>query len=69
MVQRSLQGLKDFPMPFWLTIFAEGTRMTPDKLSEAQKFAASRKLPIPKNVLIPRTKVKFYVKTSTKNRN
>ncbi|CAB4278249.1 unnamed protein product [Prunus armeniaca] len=53
---RSLQGLKDFPMPFWLTMYAEGTRMTPDKLLEAQKFAASRKLPIPKNVLIPRTK-------------
>ncbi|CAL8152465.1 unnamed protein product [Prunus armeniaca] len=55
-LKRSLQGLKDFPMPFWLTMYAEGTRMTPDKLLEAQKFAASRKLPIPKNVLIPRTK-------------
>lgn len=58
MVQASLKRLKDFTMPFWLTIFAEGTRMSPDKLSAAREFAASRKLPIPRNVMIPRTKVR-----------
>ncbi|XP_050138371.1 1-acyl-sn-glycerol-3-phosphate acyltransferase PLS1-like [Malus sylvestris] len=55
-LKASLQRLKDFTMPFWLTIFAEGTRMSPDKLSAAREFAASRKLPIPRNVMIPRTK-------------
>lgn len=44
-------------MPFWLALFVEGTRFTQEKLLAAQEFAASRGLPIPKNVLIPRTKV------------
>ncbi|KAB2615426.1 hypothetical protein D8674_022014 [Pyrus ussuriensis x Pyrus communis] len=55
-LKASLKRLRDFTMPFWLTIFAEGTRMSPDKLSAAREFAASRKLPIPRNVMIPRTK-------------
>ncbi|CAN0891883.1 1-acyl-sn-glycerol-3-phosphate acyltransferase 3 [Linum grandiflorum] len=43
-------------MPFWLALFAEGTRFTQPKLEAAQEFAASRGLPIPRNVLLPRTK-------------
>jgi lysophosphatidic acid acyltransferase/lysophosphatidylinositol acyltransferase len=35
----------------------EGTRITPDKLLAAQEFAILKGLPVPKNVLIPRTKV------------
>ncbi|XVF47400.1 hypothetical protein PTKIN_Ptkin03bG0106000 [Pterospermum kingtungense] len=58
----SFEALKDFPMPFWITIFVEGTRLTPDKLIEAQTFASSKGLPIPKNVLIPKTKVKVHIK-------
>jgi hypothetical protein len=37
----------------------EGTRFTQAKLLAAQEYAASQGLPIPRNVLIPRTKVKF----------
>nr|ALM22872.1 microsomal lysophosphatidic acid acyltransferase 3 [Cuphea avigera var. pulcherrima] len=48
--------LADFPMPFWLALFVEGTRFTPAKLLAAQEYAASRGLHVPKNVLIPRTK-------------
>ncbi|EOY32648.1 Lysophosphatidyl acyltransferase 2, putative isoform 3 [Theobroma cacao] len=55
-LKSSFQALKDFPIPFWVTIFAEGTRLTPDKLLEAQTFASTKGLAIPKNVLIPRTK-------------
>ncbi|XP_040993674.1 1-acyl-sn-glycerol-3-phosphate acyltransferase PLS1-like [Juglans microcarpa x Juglans regia] len=55
-LKSSLEGLKDFPRPFWLTMFVEGTRMTEDKLLAAQEFAASRGLPVPRNVLVPRTK-------------
>ncbi|KAI5383404.1 1-acyl-sn-glycerol-3-phosphate acyltransferase 2 [Lathyrus oleraceus] len=44
------------PVPFWLALFAEGTRFTQTKLIEAQEFARSRGMPIPKNVLVPRTK-------------
>lgn len=42
-----------------LALFVEGTRFTEAKLSAAQEFAASRGLPIPKNTLVPRTKVYF----------
>ncbi|KAM0997249.1 hypothetical protein TB1_006547 [Malus domestica] len=48
--------LEDFPVPFWLALFVEGTRFTQAKLMVAQEFAASRGLPIPRNVLLPRTK-------------
>ena len=58
--QSGFKQLKDFPVPFWLALFVEGTRFTKTKLLAAQEFAASKGLPIPKNVLIPRTKV--YIK-------
>ncbi|XP_007015031.2 PREDICTED: 1-acyl-sn-glycerol-3-phosphate acyltransferase 3 [Theobroma cacao] len=48
--------LEDFPMPFWLALFVEGTRFTQAKLLLAQDYATSKGLPIPRNVLIPRTK-------------
>ncbi|CAA0829891.1 1-acyl-sn-glycerol-3-phosphate acyltransferase 2 [Striga hermonthica] len=51
-----LQRLKDFPRPFWLALFVEGTRFTQAKLLAAQEYASSAGLPVPENVLIPRTK-------------
>ncbi|KNA12135.1 hypothetical protein SOVF_128630 [Spinacia oleracea] len=51
-----LQQLKDYPLPFWLALFVEGTRFTQAKLLAAQEYAASTGLPVPRNVLIPRTK-------------
>lgn len=66
-LQSSFQSLMDFPMPFWLALFVEGTRFTQQKLLASQEYAASRGLPVPKNVLIPRTKVSwmflFYYKS------
>ena len=44
-------------MPFWVALFVEGTRFTQSKLIAAQEFATSRGMPVPKNVLVPRTKV------------
>ncbi|KAH7543550.1 1-acyl-sn-glycerol-3-phosphate acyltransferase 3 [Ziziphus jujuba] len=55
-LKSGFQRLKDFPMPFWLALFVEGTRFTQTKLAAAQEYAASRGLPVPRNVLIPRTK-------------
>ncbi|CAA6668301.1 unnamed protein product [Spirodela intermedia] len=48
-MKKSLQQLKDFPQPFWLALFAEGTRFTHTKLLAAQKYAALQGLPIPRN--------------------
>ncbi|XP_021281992.1 1-acyl-sn-glycerol-3-phosphate acyltransferase 2 isoform X1 [Herrania umbratica] len=55
-LKAGLQRLKDFPRPFWLALFVEGTRFTQAKLLAAQEYAASQGLPIPRNVLLPRTK-------------
>lgn len=59
LLQSGFKWLEDFPIPFWLALFVEGTRFTPEKLEVAQEFAASKGLPVPRNVLIPRTKVIF----------
>ncbi|RHN76141.1 putative 1-acylglycerol-3-phosphate O-acyltransferase [Medicago truncatula] len=48
--------LEHKPVPFWVALFVEGTRFTHTKLLAAQEFAISRGIPVPKNVLIPRTK-------------
>ncbi|XP_047311320.1 1-acyl-sn-glycerol-3-phosphate acyltransferase 2-like [Impatiens glandulifera] len=55
-LKTGLQRLSDFPQPFWLALFVEGTRFTKAKLLAAQEYAASMGLPVPRNVLIPRTK-------------
>ncbi|KAH7430170.1 hypothetical protein KP509_09G086800 [Ceratopteris richardii] len=55
-LKSSFKSLKGFPQPFWLALFVEGTRFTAAKLQQAQEYAASSGLPIPRNVLIPRTK-------------
>ena len=60
-LQSGLQRLNDFTRPFWLALFVEGTRFTEAKLKAAQEYAASSELPVPRNVLIPRTKVSFVV--------
>ncbi|XP_059296916.1 1-acyl-sn-glycerol-3-phosphate acyltransferase 2-like [Lycium ferocissimum] len=55
-LKSGLQRLRNYPQPFWLALFVEGTRFTQAKLLAAQEYAASAGLPVPKNVLIPRTK-------------
>ncbi|RWR72682.1 1-acyl-sn-glycerol-3-phosphate acyltransferase PLS1-like protein [Cinnamomum micranthum f. kanehirae] len=55
-LRSGFQQLKDFPRPLWLALYVEGTRFTKAKLLAAQEYAASKGLPIPRNVLIPRTK-------------
>ncbi|KAK6925641.1 Phospholipid/glycerol acyltransferase [Dillenia turbinata] len=55
-LKSGMERLKDFPRPFWLALFVEGTRFTEAKLLSAQEYAALAGLPTPRNVLIPRTK-------------
>lgn len=55
-LKTGIQRLSDYPLPFWLALFVEGTRFTQAKLLAAQEYAASSGLPVPRNVLIPRTK-------------
>ncbi|XP_019058526.1 PREDICTED: 1-acyl-sn-glycerol-3-phosphate acyltransferase 3 [Tarenaya hassleriana] len=55
-LKTGLKQLENFPTPFWLALFVEGTRFTQQKLEAAKEYASSRGLPSPRNVLIPRTK-------------
>ncbi|OIW15948.1 hypothetical protein TanjilG_04483 [Lupinus angustifolius] len=55
-LKSGFQHLNHIPVPFWLALFVEGTRFTHTKLLAAQEFAVSKGLPVPRNVLIPRTK-------------
>ncbi|XP_023528142.1 1-acyl-sn-glycerol-3-phosphate acyltransferase 2-like [Cucurbita pepo subsp. pepo] len=55
-LKSGLLRLKDFPLPFWLALFVEGTRFTEAKLLAAKEYAIANGLPVPRNVLIPRTK-------------
>ncbi|CAN6930516.1 unnamed protein product [Brassica oleracea] len=58
-MQSDLQRLSDFPRPFWLALLCGGNSLYEAKLKAPQEYAASSELPIPRNVLIPRTKVSF----------
>ncbi|KAM7497188.1 hypothetical protein LguiA_021602 [Lonicera macranthoides] len=55
-LKSGFEQLSDFPRPFWLALLVEGTRFTQAKLLAAQEYAASAGLPVPRNLLIPRTK-------------
>ncbi|KAK8473455.1 hypothetical protein PHAVU_001G136600 [Phaseolus vulgaris] len=55
-LRSGIQQLSDYPLPFWLALFVEGTRFTQAKLLAAKEYATSTGLPVPRNVLIPRTK-------------
>lgn len=54
-MQSDLQRLKDFPQPFWLSVFQERTGVTQGELLAAQR------LPVPSNVLSPYTKVQLIM--------
>jgi len=60
-MKKSIEGLSDYPDPVWLLIFAEGTRMNPEKLEASRDFARSRNLPVLRHCLTPRTKGFSYV--------
>ncbi|XP_074354487.1 1-acyl-sn-glycerol-3-phosphate acyltransferase 2-like isoform X2 [Apium graveolens] len=55
-LKSGLRQLRHFPRPFWLALLPEGTRFTQAKLEASQEYASAAGLPIPRNVLIPRTK-------------
>ncbi|XP_063941099.1 1-acyl-sn-glycerol-3-phosphate acyltransferase 2 isoform X2 [Daucus carota subsp. sativus] len=55
-LKSGLQQLRHYPRPFWMALLPEGTRFTQAKLEASQEYASAAGLPIPRNVLIPRTK-------------
>ncbi|CAH3017601.1 unnamed protein product [Porites evermanni] len=55
-LESSLSTLGDFPFPFWLAIFAEGTRLTKAKVEASVEYARANGLPELKHHLLPRSK-------------
>lgn len=52
----SVNRLADYPHPVWLLLFAEGTRISPEKLEASREFARKRGLPLLRHCLTPRSK-------------
>ncbi len=55
-IERTFSNLNHSGMPFWLMIFAEGTRVTVEKLVRNRHYAMLRNRAPLDHVLIPRTK-------------
>jgi 1-acyl-sn-glycerol-3-phosphate acyltransferase len=53
---RQQHQYRKWALPYCLTIFPEGTRLTPEKLADSQEFCKSRSLPVLQTVLCPRVK-------------
>lgn len=55
-IERTFQRLLGDEVPLWLITFAEGTRLSTEKLERSREYARSRGLPEPRHVQVPRTK-------------
>ena len=55
-IERTFARLVDGEVPVHLVSFVEGTRLTFTKLANAQEYARSRGLHVPRHVLVARTK-------------
>ena len=55
-ITKGMDTLVSYPSAVCLVLYAEGTRVTPEKLEASQKFARQKNLPILKYHLIPRSK-------------
>lgn len=51
-----VEELASYPSSVWLLLYAEGTRINPEKLEASQKYAKAKNLPILKHHLTPRSK-------------
>lgn len=55
-IRSTFERINRNKVPCFLISFLEGTRITPEKLEAARQWADGRGLPLPENVLIPRTR-------------
>lgn len=61
------ESLSDYPLPYWLVLFPEGTRYTPKKHQASQQYALSNNLPHFDHLLLPRTKGFIAAKKNMEN--
>lgn len=55
-IARTFSRLVGGRVPVWLILFAEGTRITPEKLSQSRDYARAHGLKPHRHLLLPRTK-------------
>jgi 1-acyl-sn-glycerol-3-phosphate acyltransferase len=55
-IDRAFRAIRESSMPFWLVVFAEGTRIGPHKLAREQRKAREQKRRPLRHVLMPRTR-------------
>lgn len=55
-IRKTFKILMEWDFPFWVVIFPEGTRLTPEKLAASQAYAKRKGLPLYERVLMPRPK-------------
>lgn len=55
-IAEKVKCLENYPDPAWLLLFAEGTRLTPEKLALGQEFSRERGMTVLKHHLVPRTR-------------
>jgi 1-acyl-sn-glycerol-3-phosphate acyltransferase len=55
-IERTFHRINEGRVPIWLMLFAEGTRMTPEKLEASRRIARRKKREPYRHVLMPRTK-------------
>lgn len=55
-VRSAFRRFVEEKIPLWLTLYPEGTRITPAKLAASQDFARRKGLYVPQRGLIPRSK-------------
>jgi len=65
-VKAKISSMERQPLPTWLFLFPEGTRLSSAKLKASQEFAVSRGLPQLQHHLVPRTKGFCLVASSMK---
>jgi len=65
-VKAKISSMEQQPLPTWLFLFPEGTRLSSAKLKASQEFAVSRGLPQLQHHLVPRTKGFCLVASSMK---
>eukprot|EP01064_Diplonema_japonicum_P027735 TRINITY_DN4084_c0_g4_i2.p1 TRINITY_DN4084_c0_g4~~TRINITY_DN4084_c0_g4_i2.p1 ORF type:complete len:399 (+),score=66.35 TRINITY_DN4084_c0_g4_i2:79-1197(+) len=53
---KTFETMNSYKSNFWLALFAEGTRKSPQKLKESQEWCAKNGKPVLKHVLWPRSK-------------
>jgi 1-acyl-sn-glycerol-3-phosphate acyltransferase len=55
-ILRVFQNILKYRVPVWIMIFAEGTRVRPDKLEKSRRFAEENGFRPLRHLLLPRTK-------------